>query len=177
MTDNLTVDQRRKNMQAIRAVSKLESKVSRELWNRGARFRRNVKELPGKPDIAIKKYRIVVFIDSCFWHMCEQHCNIPATHTDYWMMKLQRNQTRDREVSSYFTQNGWNWLRIWEHELKQDCDGAVQQIVDFINTAKFKQQRVPLSKRLMPPNQIILYSPSLCRRYLKRLDPVSATWL
>ncbi|MGD6966404.1 hypothetical protein ACQCVP_08250 [Rossellomorea vietnamensis] len=54
-------------MKAIRSQSKLENRVSRELWQKGIRFRKNVKSLPGKPDIAIKKYKVVIFIDSCFW--------------------------------------------------------------------------------------------------------------
>ncbi|MCP1531669.1 DNA mismatch endonuclease (patch repair protein) [Bacillus velezensis] len=73
MSDTHTKDQRRKNMQAIKSKSKLEDKVSSELWRRGLRFRRNVKSLFGKPDIAIKKFKIVIFIDSCFWHDCSFH--------------------------------------------------------------------------------------------------------
>lgn len=84
MTDTFSKEQRRKNMQAIKSRSKLEDKVTKELWNRGIRFRKNVKGLFGKPDIAIKKHKIVIFIDSCFWHACEKHGNKPKSNTEYW---------------------------------------------------------------------------------------------
>ena len=83
MTDKITLEQRRKNMQAIKSKSKLEDLVARELWKRGIRYRRNVKTLFGKPDIAIQKYRVVIFIDSCFWHSCPVHGNIPKSNVEY----------------------------------------------------------------------------------------------
>ncbi|MBA4544562.1 very short patch repair endonuclease [Thermoactinomyces daqus] len=136
MADVLSKEQRTKNMKAIRSVSKLEEKIAKELWKRGARFRRNVKDLFGKPDIAIKKYKIVVFIDSCFWHGCKKHGNIPQTNKDFWIKKLERNIKRDIEVSNYYTCRGWNVLRIWEHEVKEDFDGCISRIMDFIKSAK-----------------------------------------
>ncbi|PSL41268.1 T/G mismatch-specific endonuclease [Salsuginibacillus halophilus] len=99
MTDNLTPEQRTKNMKAITSVSKLEDAVCSELWRRGWRCRRNVKNLKGKPDIAVKKYKAAVFIDSCFWHVCPLHSNIPKTNREFWEAKLARNQERDREVN------------------------------------------------------------------------------
>jgi DNA mismatch endonuclease (patch repair protein) len=138
MADNLTAEQRRKNMKAIRSISKLEEKISKELWSKGVRFRRNVKDLHGKPDIAIKKYKVVIFIDSCFWHGCELHGNYPKTNIDYWLQKLQRNKARDREVSNYYESSGWNILRIWEHEVKEDFNKVVEKIANFINSIKAK---------------------------------------
>lgn len=136
MTDTVSKEQRRKNMQAIKSRSKLENRVTRELWNRGIRFRKNVKELYGKPDIAIKKYKMVIFIDSCFWHACEKHGNNPKSNTEYWDKKLQRNKERDKEVNKYYEENGWNIKRIWEHELKEEFNETVNRIVAFIDTAK-----------------------------------------
>ncbi|WP_081656450.1 hypothetical protein [Brevibacillus thermoruber] len=69
MTDVLTIDQRRKNMQSIRSKeTKIEKKVARALWNHGVRYRKNVQNLLRKTDFAIKKYKVAIFIDSCFWH-------------------------------------------------------------------------------------------------------------
>lgn len=136
MTDVLSEEQRKRNMKAIRSVSKLEEKIAKELWKRGARFRRNVKDLFGKPDIAIKKYKVVVFIDSCFWHGCKQHGKIPRSNKDFWIKKLERNMQRDIEVSNYYLCRGWNVLRIWEHEVKEDFDGCISRIMDFIKSAK-----------------------------------------
>ncbi len=105
MTDVLTKEQRRKNMQAIKSKSKLEDKVTKELWRRGYRFRKNTRNLFGKPDISIKKYKVVIFIDSCFWHSCPIHGNSPKTNSEFWIKKLNRNRERDEEVNRYYFAN------------------------------------------------------------------------
>ncbi|MBD0406985.1 very short patch repair endonuclease [Bacillus velezensis] len=140
MGDTHTREQRRKNMQAIKSKSKLEDKVSSELWRRGLRFRRNVKSLFGKPDIAIKKYKIVIFIDSCFWHGCSIHGNKPKSNSAYWEKKLQRNKERDKEVNSYYQVIGWHVLRIWEHELKENFTETINHIEAFIREKKGKNE-------------------------------------
>lgn len=134
--DNLTKEQRRKNMQAIKSKSKLEDLVTKELWKRGIRFRKNVKELFGKPDIAIKKYKVVIFIDSCFWHVCPIHGNVPKSNEAYWGTKLEKNQKRDIEVTKYYIENGWRILRIWEHEIKEDINSVLDKVVDTIKAAR-----------------------------------------
>ncbi|MDD1515788.1 very short patch repair endonuclease [Priestia megaterium] len=139
MADTVSKEQRRKNMQAIRSQSKLENQVSRELWKRGIRFRKNDKSLFGKPDISIKKYKIVIFIDSCFWHACKLHGNRPKSNREYWDKKLARNKERDNEVKEYYKQNGWNLKRVWEHEIKENLDQTVDCIVFFIEQAKTKE--------------------------------------
>lgn len=136
MTDNHTVDQRKKNMQAIKSISKLEEIVSKALWKKGLRFRRNVNTLFGKPDIAIKKYKIVIFIDSCFWHCCPLHGNIPKSNVKYWEKKLQRNIERDKKVNSYYTEQGWHIIRIWEHEIKRDLELTINKILCKVNRVK-----------------------------------------
>ncbi|WP_139489264.1 very short patch repair endonuclease [Brevibacillus dissolubilis] len=132
MADVFTPEQRRKNMQAIRSISHLERRIAQELWNRGIRFRRNVKNMFGKPDIAIKKYKVVIFIDSCFWHACPKHCVIPKTNTDFWLQKFKRNQDRDAKVNEFYRSKDWNLLRIWEHEAKADLSGTVDRIAEWI---------------------------------------------
>ncbi|MGM0924037.1 MAG: very short patch repair endonuclease [Bacillota bacterium] len=136
MADVLTKEQRRKNMQAIKAQSKLENKVSKELWKKGIRFRKNVKDLFGKPDIAIKKHKVVIFIDSCFWHCCDLHGNMPKTNSEFWREKLDKNKNRDQEVNRYYKNKGWYIKRIWEHEIKQDIDKVINEIINFIENAK-----------------------------------------
>ncbi|RNA70029.1 very short patch repair endonuclease [Alteribacter keqinensis] len=132
MADTLTKDQRRKNMKAIKSQSKLENAVSKELWNKGIRFRKNSRGLFGKPDISIKKYKIVIFIDSCFWHCCPVHGNMPKSNKDFWEEKLKRNVERDKEVTTYYKDRGWNILRVWEHEIKNDFDDTMNRIYQFI---------------------------------------------
>ncbi|WP_026691882.1 very short patch repair endonuclease [Peribacillus kribbensis] len=135
MTDVMTKDQRRKNMQAIKSISKLEGIVSRELWKRGLRYRRNTK-LFGKPDISITKYKVVIFIDSCFWHCCPIHGNTPKNNSEFWKNKLGRNVERDKEVNLYYLEKDWHLKRVWEHEIKQDLDEVVNDIIQFISEAK-----------------------------------------
>ncbi len=136
MTDKITLEQRRKNMQAIKTKSKLEDLVARELWKRGIRYRRNVKTLFGKPDIAIQKYRVVIFIDSCFWHSCPVHGNIPKSNVEYWNKKLERNRIRDEEVNDFYKRKNWHILRIWEHEIRDNPDLTIQNIINVISEGK-----------------------------------------
>ncbi|MCF3944901.1 very short patch repair endonuclease [Oceanobacillus alkalisoli] len=125
-------------MAAIKSVSKLEDKVSSELWKRGLRFRRNKKSLFGRPDISIEKYKIVIFIDSCFWHQCPIHGNMPKTNIDYWQKKLNRNVERDRKVTEYYLEGNWNILRVWEHSFRENFPGAIDEITTFIIKTKSK---------------------------------------
>lgn len=139
MADNLTKEQREKNMRAIRSSNTgMENKVCKILWNKGIRFRKNVKNLPGKPDIAIKKFKTVIFLDSCFWHKCPEHFKRPKSNLEYWDPKIAGNAARDNDVNNYYMQNKWNILRIWEHEIKNDFDNAVDKILKFIQSSKMK---------------------------------------
>lgn len=139
--DMCTKEQRSKNMRAIRSTgSSLESMVTKELWNKGFRFRKNVRKLMGNPDIAIQKYKIVIFIDSCFWHSCQTHGNKPSSNVEYWEKKLRRNVDRDNEVNHYYSKLGWMVLRVWEHEVKNDFKGTMEKITNFIKNSKQNKQ-------------------------------------
>ncbi|WP_409294054.1 very short patch repair endonuclease [Peribacillus sp. SCS-26] len=138
LSDNLTKEQRTKNMKAIKSQSNLENRVTKALWKRDIRLRKNSKMF-GRPDISIKKYKIVIFIDSCFWHSCPLHGNMPKSNQEYWIKKLQRNKDRDQEVNGYYHERGWNILRIWEHEFKQDFNAAIDAIETFI--IQYKKQK------------------------------------
>ncbi|MEY8346660.1 hypothetical protein [Niallia circulans] len=91
----------------------------RELWKRGTRFRENVKTLFGTPDIAIQKYKIVIFIDSCFCHACPIHGSRPKSNQEYWDKKLSRNKKRDDEVNEYYKKNKWHIKRVWSMRLNK----------------------------------------------------------
>lgn len=136
--DTITKKQRSKIMSSIKAKSHLEDIVTKELWHKGIRFRRNVKSLKGTPDIAIKKYQIVIFIDSCFWHCCPEHFRMPKSNLEYWEKKFNRNKEHDEEVTAFYLEQDWMIIRIWEHEIKQDFDGVVNKIAEAINEAKAK---------------------------------------
>lgn len=137
MSDKVSKQVRRKTMQAIKSKdTKLERLVLSELWKRSYRFRRNVSNMIGKPDIAIKKHKIVIFIDSCFWHGCRWHCRIPTSNVEYWKNKIARNRIRDAKVTAYYKKNGWHLMRIWEHQIKKSFDKTIKSIILFIDKAK-----------------------------------------
>lgn len=121
MTDNLTKDQRRKNMQHIRSQNSKPEKVVRTfLHKHGLRFRLHRKDLPGKPDIVLPKYNAVIFINGCFWHQhprCKR-ATIPKSNRDYWIPKLEKNKKRDKKNKKLLKDLGWKIIIIWECQLK-----------------------------------------------------------
>ena len=136
MPDRITSEQRSKVMSKIKSKSKLEDLVAHELFRRGVRYRRNNKRLLGKPDISISKYKIVIFIDSCFWHSCPVHGTRPKSNVDFWNKKLNRNVEKAIEVNKFYESNNWNILRVWEHDIKGDFDNTIDRIMEFINDSK-----------------------------------------
>ena len=122
MSDVHTPEQRHKNMAAIHSSStKPELKLRRALWSLGFRYRINEKDLPGKPDIVLPKYRTVVFIHGCFWHGHKdcKYYTVPKTNTEFWTAKVTRNLQRDQEVWRQLEAKGWYVIIIWECELKK----------------------------------------------------------
>ncbi|WP_434400419.1 very short patch repair endonuclease [Planococcus sp. 11815] len=138
MADRMTKEQRSRTMGKIRAQSKLENLFSKSLWHRGLRFRKNVRKLRGTPDISIQKYKIVIFVDSCFWHGCPIHYKRPKSNQEFWDTKISRNKERDAEVDAYYINQGWHVLRIWEHDIRKDLDKTVESTLEFIEVAMRK---------------------------------------
>ena len=136
MADNMSKDQRKKTMQSIRSQSNLENLVTKELWKHKVTYRKNVITLKGKADTAIKKYKVVIFIDSCFWHCCPSHFVYPKSNLEYWDKKITRNIERDKEITQYYVDNKWHIKRIWEHEIKEDLQLVIKEIIHFIEQAK-----------------------------------------
>ncbi len=131
--DKFSSEIRSKTMRAVRSEkTSLEIMVTKALWKRGVRFRKNTKDLIGKPDIAIKKYKVVVFLDSCFWHGCYEHCRMPETNQNYWIKKIDRNRERDKEITNYYIESNWKVLRVWEHDLKNNFEETLETIIHFI---------------------------------------------
>lgn len=125
-------------MQAIKGKkTRLEQSVFSSLWKRGYRFRTNVKDLKGKPDIAVKKYKAVIFIDSCFWHGCSMHFRLPEANRNFWGIKIGENILRDDSVTEYYVNRGWNILRVWEHEIKQEPEQALNKLEYFLRSCGF----------------------------------------
>lgn len=120
MADVLKPDQRSKCMSAIRSVNtKPELLVRRIVYNLGYRYRLHVKDLPGKPDLVLRKIKAVIFVHGCFWHLhsCADG-HIPESRLDYWLPKLSGNRKRDRAHVYKLKKEGWRVLTIWECQLK-----------------------------------------------------------
>lgn len=120
--DNHSKEVRSYNMSHIRSKdNKPEELVRRYLFSKGFRYRKNVKTLPGCPDIVLPKYKTVVFINGCFWHMhagCSKFV-WPKSNEEYWTKKLLRNKKRDEESKSNLEELGWKVIIVWECELKK----------------------------------------------------------
>jgi DNA mismatch endonuclease (patch repair protein) len=119
MADRITPETRSRNMAAIRGSNtQPELAVRRFLHSRGFRFRLHRKDLPGKPDIVLPRYRTVVLIHGCFWHLhgCKNTV-IPKTRTNWWTAKLTGNRARDERIRSLLEQSGWNVQIVWECEI------------------------------------------------------------
>lgn len=102
--------------------TKPEILVRKFLFGRGFRYRLNVKKLPGKPDIVLKKYNTVVFVNGCFWHGHEncKYYVIPKTKTEWWQSKIENTKQRDAKERNLLRKMGWNVVTIWECELKKE---------------------------------------------------------
>ena len=121
MTDIFTPEQRHRCMSAIHSRNtKPEIIVRKYLFARGFRYRVNVRSLPGTPDIVLKKYRCVIFVNGCFWHGHE-NCtlySLPKTNSDFWRKKVARNRERDSVTAARLRGMGWNVVQLWECQLR-----------------------------------------------------------
>jgi DNA mismatch endonuclease, patch repair protein len=140
--DNLTIEQRRKNMQAIRSKgTKPERLIMHELKRRKIYFASYVDTLIGKPDIVFRRKKIVVFIDSDFWHGHPKRCIMPKTNSEYWTNKIAQNRKRDKEVSRELKRLGWTVIRIWEFEIKKELQKSVQRILKVLHLSLSSSSR------------------------------------
>jgi len=119
MMDKISKKSRSSLMSKIKSKdTKIERDFRKILSESGIRFRKNSPKHFGKPDIVITSKKVVIFIDSCFWHGCKKHCRIPEANHNYWVNKINLNKKRDKKVKDYYKKFDWKIIRIWEHELK-----------------------------------------------------------
>lgn len=135
MADNLSKEIRRKNMSHIRSAnSKPEEMVRKYLFSKGYRYRKNVRTLPGCPDIVMRKYNTVIFVNGCFWH--KHDCSRfawPSSNEDYWRPKILANVERDRRNTNALIDQGWKVITIWECELKKRVfEDSMKRVIDEI---------------------------------------------
>ena len=123
MADNHSKEVRSMNMSHIRCKDTKPEIVIRSFLHRnGFRFRKNDKRYPGKPDIVLPKYKTVIYINGCFWHMhnCDRFV-LPKSNSEYWTNKLINNRKRDQKNQEQMKENGWNVIVIWECEISKEC--------------------------------------------------------
>ena len=111
----------------------LETRVRSELHKRGLRFRKHLKELPGKPDVVFTKAKVAVFIDGDFWHGY-QFQTWEHKVSDFWKRKISKTRERDAKTDRTLRGMGWTVIRLWEHGLKQDFKGSVEGIVSVLRS-------------------------------------------
>ena len=137
MADNRTPSQRSYIMSRIKSTNtKPEELVRKYLFSKGFRYRKNVKRLPGKPDIVLPKYRTVVFVNGCFWHKHDcSNFKWPKSNLDYWIPKIENNAKRDVEHYDNLSNEGWKVLIIWECELKKkNMEQNLEKLIKEIKT-------------------------------------------
>ena len=110
------------NMSRIKGrKTKPEEIVAKYLFSQGFRYRRNVKKLPGTPDIVLKKYKTVIFVNGCFWHMHEgcKYFVWPNDNSEFWKNKLLANKERDEKEKKEIEELCWKVIVVWECQLKK----------------------------------------------------------
>ncbi|MCB0461300.1 MAG: very short patch repair endonuclease [Flavobacteriaceae bacterium] len=130
-----TTKKRSKIMSKIRGKNtKPELLFRKALWAKGVRYRVNSKQLPGKPDISIKKYKLAIFIDGEFWHgyNWDEKRNTIKSNRGFWTPKIERNMQRDKEVNQQLHDLGFTVFRFWETEIKTDLDKCINDVLVFI---------------------------------------------
>jgi len=126
---------RSENMRRIKSKdTTIEILLRKELWKRGLRYRKNVKDVYGKPDIVFKGKKLAVFADSEFWHGKQllEGKDIPKTNTEFWINKIKRNIERDKEVNKKLKSEGWTILRFWEKNIRKnvlECANTIEKIL------------------------------------------------
>ena len=130
--DTHTAEQRHKNMQAVKSKdTAIELLLRKELRSRGIRYRKNVKSIIGKPEIAFIKKKVAVFCDSEFWHGFdwEHKKSDIKSNRDFWIPKIEKNIARDKEVNDALAADGWIVLRFWGQQIKKDVKACADLIV------------------------------------------------
>lgn len=139
--DNLTKEQRLKNMQSIRSKdTKIEIKLRQALWKKGYRYRKNYNKLIGKPDIVFIKQKVAIFCDSEFWHGYdwENRKKRIKSNREYWIKKIEMNLMRDRRVNQQLHDMDWTVIRFWGKEIEQNLDHCLKYIEEILT---LKQRR------------------------------------
>ena len=137
MSEKLNISKNSWNMKYIHSKNtKIEVILRKALWNAGFRYRKNYEKLPGKPDIALTKYKIAIFCDGEFFHGKDWEVLKPklekGNNPDFWIKKITRNQQRDEEVNKQLLFMGWTVIRFWGNEIKKNPEQCVKVVEETI---------------------------------------------
>ena len=146
MPDVFTKTKRSQVMSLIRGRGNKETELAlMQLFRRqGITGWRRHLPIFGKPEFVFPKFKLAVFVDGCFWHLCPKHSNLPVNNRLFWKMKLGANQRRDKLVGRTLRARGWPVLRIWQHELLRRSE---KRLLRRIYRAGFSQRRADLCLR------------------------------
>ncbi len=135
MTDSISTEKRSWNMARIKSKNtQIELAVRKYLFTRGFRYRLHVRNLPGKPDLVLKKYNTVIFVHGCYWHQhagCK-YATIPKTRIEFWKNKFQANIRNDSKNTELLEQMGWRVLIVWECQILRDFEATMNELVDSL---------------------------------------------
>lgn len=147
MADIKSAEERSKNMGAIRGTdTRPEIVLRKALWRRGFRYRKNLRSLPGKPDIVLTKYRICIFVDSEFFHGKDFYSGYQSrkytslkeqiehsNHPEFWLKKITGNMEHDRSVTKKLESEGWKVIRFWSKKVLHNTDSCIAVIEQLIS--------------------------------------------
>ncbi|WP_303318900.1 very short patch repair endonuclease [Flavivirga abyssicola] len=136
-----TTKKRSKMMSKIRGKNtKPEMRFRKALWKKGVRYRVDSKQLPGRPDVSIKKYKLAIFIDGEYWHgynWYERKKKL-KTNRDFWIPKIERNIQRDKEVNQQLENMGYTIFRFWANEIKTNLKTCINDVMVYLDIERFK---------------------------------------
>ena len=124
------------NMSKIKGKdTKPEKLLKKALWHAGVRYKSPKHKLPGKPDVSLKKYKLVIFVDGTFWHgyNWENRKHSIKSNKEFWIAKIERNIQRDQEVNAYYQYKGWTVLRFWDFEVNENLGASLKKVLDVID--------------------------------------------
>ena len=135
MSDNLTPEQRRLCMSRVRGKdTRIEQLVRSELHKRGLRFRKHVKELPGRPDVVFSSAKVAVFIDGDFWHGY-RFGRWREDLSVFWQKKIEGNRSRDKRNFRKLRRMGWRVIRLWQHEIEDKLEKCIERVEGIVRAA------------------------------------------
>ena len=137
MTDVHDKKTRSFNMSMIKGKDTMPEMVVRKfLFSKGLRYRLHYKKLPGKPDIVLVGRKTIIDIKGCYWHRhpnCK-YATMPKSNTDFYLKKFEETVGRDKENMTYWKENGWNVIEVWECELKKNRECRLQKLLEELAT-------------------------------------------